>query len=52
MVLPEVDRMGVDVGTSAIEGPHPNIRAGCGSNYKYNGRFDPDTDRKAETSQE
>jgi hypothetical protein len=33
IVLGEPDRIGVDVDTSAMKGPHPNIRAGCGSNY-------------------
>jgi len=29
IVLGEPDRIGVDVDTSAMKGPHPNIRAGC-----------------------
>jgi hypothetical protein len=39
MVLGETDRIGVDVDTSAMKGPHPNIRAGCGSNYMAKGRI-------------
>src|SRR6266852_9488422 len=50
IVLGELDRIGVDVDTSAMKRPHPNIRAGCGSNYTGRGRNRKNISRIAESS--